>query len=620
MLINNRYQVIRPLGEGGFGHAYLAEDTQMPSRRKCVIKQLKPITTSPEIYQVVQDRFQREAAILEQLGENHSQIPRLYAYFSEAQKFYLVQEWIEGETLEDTSVPLPESTVINIVDSLLPVLAFIHNRGIIHRDLKPENIILRSDTKQPVLIDFGAVRETMGTVMNSQNHPTSSIVIGTPGYMSAEQAAGRPIPSSDLYSLGLTAIYLLTGQVPQSLQSNPQTGELVWQHAAEHVSPALRGVLDRAVQSHPRDRYTTAPEMLHALSTVSASPNSLSPTILPPADAFPPQSPASAPYSASAPASPPVPAESELQTMAVAATPATHQQSANTVVTGNSINSLLSNPADNSSRPWFRKLTPLTIGLAVIWIGGGAIALGMYISQRSTDTSIQPAVSSSRSESTITSQDSAQDPDAQAPDDEDAQTITDETQAVPTDDEPVSKPVPPVDDTPEPPPLIEIPMQEPVVLSAPGQQQIDIHSQPSFASSAPSYGVNGDFVIATARTEPGPEGVWFKVRFDSGVEGWVPETVVRSRIGEKPAPPVDDGQPRDIDTVPKYTELLGSNGERINVRSGPSTSADSPHYGIAGDPVQILGNARGPQGYDWYRVVFESGAEGWVREDLILLP
>ncbi len=268
MLINNRYQVIRPLGEGGFGHAYLAEDIQMPSRRKCVIKQLKPITTSPEVYRVVQDRFQREAAILEQLGENHPQIPRLYAYFTEAQKFYLVQAWIEGETLEEMAVPQPESTVINILASLLPVLDFIHKRGIIHRDLKPDNIILRSGTKQPVLIDFGAVRETMGTVVNSHNHPTSSIIIGTPGYMSSEQAAGRPIPSSDLYSLGLTAIYLLTGQMPQTLQLDPQTGELVWQQSAAHVSVGLRAILDRAVRSHPRDRYSTASEMLQALSTL----------------------------------------------------------------------------------------------------------------------------------------------------------------------------------------------------------------------------------------------------------------------------------------------------------------------------------------------------------------
>ena len=77
MLINQRYKVIRTLGEGGFGHAYLTEDTQMPSGRRCVVKQLKPVSAGSEIYRVVQQRFEREAAILEKLGENHSQIPRL---------------------------------------------------------------------------------------------------------------------------------------------------------------------------------------------------------------------------------------------------------------------------------------------------------------------------------------------------------------------------------------------------------------------------------------------------------------------------------------------------------------------------------------------------------------
>lgn len=79
-LLNNRYRIIQTLGSGGFGDTFLAEDTQMPSQRRCVIKQLKPITNNPQIYQLVQQRFQREAAILEELGEENPQIPRLYAY------------------------------------------------------------------------------------------------------------------------------------------------------------------------------------------------------------------------------------------------------------------------------------------------------------------------------------------------------------------------------------------------------------------------------------------------------------------------------------------------------------------------------------------------------------
>ncbi|MEO1791978.1 MAG: protein kinase [Cyanobacteria bacterium J06629_19] len=281
MLINNRYQVIRSLGEGGFGQAYLAEDTQMPSKRQCVIKQLKPITSSTEIYELVQARFQREAAILEKLGENHPQIPRLYAYFTEEKNFYLVQEWIEGTTLESLTLPQAESTVRKLLTSILPVLAFVHEQGIIHRDIKPGNIILRSGSQQPVLIDFGAVKETVNTAVGANS--ASSIVIGTPGYMATEQAAGRPLPSSDLYSLALTAIHLLTGKSPQELPSDSQTGEILWPQTANEVTAELVAVLTKAIRYHPRDRYTSANEMLSAIATsTSTNPTSLPPTVLHP--------------------------------------------------------------------------------------------------------------------------------------------------------------------------------------------------------------------------------------------------------------------------------------------------------------------------------------------------
>ncbi|MBD0264689.1 MAG: serine/threonine protein kinase, partial [Tolypothrix sp. Co-bin9] len=181
-LLNKRYRVIRTLESGGFGETFLAEDTQMPSNRRCVIKQLRPIQNNPQIYQLVQERFKREAAILEDLGGETKQIPILYAYFQLDGLFYLVQEWIEGDTLTkkvDEQGSLSESAVKEILVNLLPVTEYVHNQGIIHRDIKPDNIILRHRDRKPVLIDFGAIRETMGTVMNSQGNPTSSIVIGT---------------------------------------------------------------------------------------------------------------------------------------------------------------------------------------------------------------------------------------------------------------------------------------------------------------------------------------------------------------------------------------------------------------------------------------------------------
>jgi serine/threonine-protein kinase len=289
MLLDNRYQIVAELGEGGFGKTVLAEDIHMPSRRKCVIKQLKPRTNDPQVYQLIKERFQREAALLEALGDGCPQIPRLYAYFELSGEFYLVQEWIPGETLAQKvqrSRTLSESEVKEILLGILPVLDYIHSQGKIHRDLKPENIILRQADSKPVLIDFGAVKETFGTVVTTGGNLAPSIIIGTPGYMPSEQSIGRPVFASDLYSLGLTAIYALTGQIPSALQADPNTGEILWRHYAVNVSPALAGVLDKAIQSHWRDRYLNAKAMLEDLQrgivpltpTVAVNPPTLPPT------------------------------------------------------------------------------------------------------------------------------------------------------------------------------------------------------------------------------------------------------------------------------------------------------------------------------------------------------
>ncbi|EDX76753.1 RIO1 family [Coleofasciculus chthonoplastes PCC 7420] len=268
-LLNNRYRILQTLGAGGFGNTFLAEDTYMPSGRKCVIKQLKPMTHDPQTYQQVKERFQREAAVLEELGESNHQIPRLFAYFSESGQFYLVQEWIEGDTLTqivDREGRLNDGQVKAILLSLLPVLDYVHSCHIVHRDLKPDNVIVRRRDGLPVLIDFGAVKEAIKTVVHSQAHTTPSIVIGTPGFMAAEQAAGRPRYASDLYSLGLIAVFLLTGKLPQTLETDTRTGEILWRRDAPNCHSHLATVIDQAIRFHPRDRFADAKEMLEALN------------------------------------------------------------------------------------------------------------------------------------------------------------------------------------------------------------------------------------------------------------------------------------------------------------------------------------------------------------------
>jgi serine/threonine-protein kinase len=272
-LLNNRYQVLQTLGAGGFGNTFLAEDTYMPSRRPCVIKQLKPVTHDPQAYKLVQERFQREAAVLEELGEGNNQIPRLHAYFSEAGQFYLVQEWIEGDTLTkkvEQGGTVSENEVKQILVSLLPVLDYLHSRRMVHRDIKPDNIIIRKRDGLPVLIDFGAVKEAMNTMVNVPGNSAHSMVIGTPGFMSSEQAGGRPTYASDLYSLGLTAVFLLTGKMPQELETDARTGEFLWRQYAPDIHSNLAMVLEQAIRFNPRDRFATATAMLNALQSAAA--------------------------------------------------------------------------------------------------------------------------------------------------------------------------------------------------------------------------------------------------------------------------------------------------------------------------------------------------------------
>ncbi|MEN9217278.1 MAG: serine/threonine-protein kinase [Gloeomargarita sp. HHBFW_bins_162] len=262
-LLNNRYQMTAPLGKGGFGVTFMAEDTFLPSRRPCVIKQLRSGTQNPEVYEEIKRRFEREAAILEDLSNGTNYIPKLYAYFAEDNKFYLVQELIEGINLEQKvkrEGALSPAEVTRILIDTLGILEYIHKKGIIHRDIKPPNIMLRKSDNKPVLIDFGAVKEVLG-----HGTSTASMVIGSLGYMPMEQAMGRPIFSSDLYSLAMTALYLLSGKEPQDFNSDPQSGKIVWRAEFPDLPKSLADTLDKALEPYPKDRFSSAEAMLRSL-------------------------------------------------------------------------------------------------------------------------------------------------------------------------------------------------------------------------------------------------------------------------------------------------------------------------------------------------------------------
>jgi serine/threonine protein kinase, bacterial len=280
------YPISQQLGTGGFGTTYLATNTLMPSRPYCVVKQLIPTSTDPQVEQLIQDRFKQEAIVLENLGKgSNGMIPMLYHYFVEQGDFYLVQEYIEGQSLADrirNYGVFTETQVRQFLTDILPTLTYIHSKGIIHRDIKPDNIMVRQSDNKPVLIDFGAVKEIMTTVMIPSASTAKSIVIGTPGFMPMEQMSGRPVFASDLYALSLTAIYLLTGKTPGEIETDPHSGAINWQVYAPNVSPQLAEVLNKSIEYSPRDRYMNAPEMLQALGSNSSTENQSFKTIVSP--------------------------------------------------------------------------------------------------------------------------------------------------------------------------------------------------------------------------------------------------------------------------------------------------------------------------------------------------
>ena len=262
-LLDNRYQIINKLHETNLSITFQGKDTKN-FNRLCLIKQLKS-SYNPQLKKQLEQRFQQEAKILERLG-NHPQIPDLYSYFSENNQFYLIQEWIAGGNLQERlekQGKLTESEVKDILIKILPVLEFLQKNQIIHRDIKPSNIMVNRE-KLPILIDFGIVKEIY-TIVN-QKTPYTVLGIGTPGFISPEQKKGQPTHASDIYSLGLTAIYLLSNQLPIDPFS--------WRKDVPNINSEFSNILSRAIKENLSDRYNTATEMLTELN----KPQSLPPT------------------------------------------------------------------------------------------------------------------------------------------------------------------------------------------------------------------------------------------------------------------------------------------------------------------------------------------------------
>lgn len=260
LLLRDRYRVMQTLGQGGFGATFLALDECLPGQPNCVIKQLRPTATAPQVLDMARELFKREAETLGRIG-NHPQVPRLLDYFEANQEFYLVQEYVSGSTLQQIvkkDGQFAEHGVKQFLSEILPVLEYIHNNRVIHRDIKPANIIRRAQDLKLVLIDFGAVKyQQPAHSAASEQTAFTSYAIGTPGFAPPEQMAMRPVPASDIYALGVTCLYLLTGKSPKDMDYDPTTGELLWQkyvHVSDHFTKVLKKMLEVSV----KNRYQKA--------------------------------------------------------------------------------------------------------------------------------------------------------------------------------------------------------------------------------------------------------------------------------------------------------------------------------------------------------------------------
>ena len=270
-LIDRRYKVERLLGQGGFGRTYLVSH-QGRQGEKWVLKELVPSGSNEYAVEKSRELFQRESKVLYQF--DCPQIPKFLECFGEDGRLFLVQEYVQGKSYwqqlcdrKQQNRTFNEAEILSLMRDILPVLSYIHQRDIIHRDISPDNIMLPDGATQPVLIDFGVVKQAVTGVAISAagSHSANPSVVGKVGYSPLEQIrSGQCFPNSDLYALAVTALVLLSGKTPDELFDS-YNSEWKWK-ASVSISPDLSTIFEKMLAEKPRDRYESAAEVLEALN------------------------------------------------------------------------------------------------------------------------------------------------------------------------------------------------------------------------------------------------------------------------------------------------------------------------------------------------------------------
>ena len=261
-LKDGKYQLLHQIGSGGMGRIFLAEDTMMNTN--VVIKEMLPFFSTLEDRNEAMERFKREAKILYRL--KHNNLPRVTEYFTENRNMYLVMEYVEGEDLETIiekralkRITVEES--IKWMTEVLNILKYLHNHqpAIIHRDIKPANIMLTKHN-EIYLVDFGIAR-SMGSFSLTRT--------GTPGFASLEHFTGKYCPASDIYSLGATFHYLLSGDNPINRQDFKFP---LLSKYRDDIPDKLQKILGKMLQVQKEDRYSKVEDVLTDLENITGEP------------------------------------------------------------------------------------------------------------------------------------------------------------------------------------------------------------------------------------------------------------------------------------------------------------------------------------------------------------
>ncbi|WP_066344032.1 serine/threonine-protein kinase [Geminocystis sp. NIES-3708] len=268
LILNNRYRVIKMLGKGGFGATFVGVDLTVIGDPLCVVKQLRPMADDPQALKTAISLFEREAKTLDKIS--HPQIPKLMDYFADQGQFYLIQELINGQNLQreiKNQGVYGEIAIRRFLEEITPILKYLHSEKVIHRDIKPANILRQKKDGKLILIDFGAVKDQVNTQLAKTMGQTAltKFSVGTMGYAPPEQLAMRPVYSSDIYALGATCVYLITGKSPKNFSIDPNTGQLLWQQDV-NISSGLLKIIQKMLAQDTRERYKTVDELIEALN------------------------------------------------------------------------------------------------------------------------------------------------------------------------------------------------------------------------------------------------------------------------------------------------------------------------------------------------------------------